>query len=348
MSFAALAGFSGGLLIASLLLTGVVLRYLRNKAILDMPNHRSSHAVPTPRGGGLAVTPLLLVMLAGVTLWFGAGPLGGVVWPRWLMLAAAIGLAGICWMDDRHDLSARLRFGCQFIAVICGVTALDGPVLQGVVPVWLDHVLVVFAWVWFVNLFNFMDGIDGISGVEAGSIGAGVFVVSILAFTPAFVDLGVIGLGITAIMLGFLIWNWHPAKLFLGDVGSIPLGYVLGWLLLELASRGAWLPALVFPAYYLFDATYTLVRRAFRGEKIWQAHRQHAYQVATGRGMSHARVSFLILLANILLIMVVFVPLPLVMAGAIGRLVLAAIIVLLLVGILRFWPVAGKQSSPGQ
>jgi UDP-N-acetylmuramyl pentapeptide phosphotransferase/UDP-N-acetylglucosamine-1-phosphate transferase len=334
MSFAALAGFSGGLLVAALLLTGAVLRYLRHKAILDMPNHRSSHAVPTPRGGGLAVTPLVLLMVGGVTIWFGdAG------WPRGLMLAAGVGLAAICWMDDRHDLSARLRFGFQFIAVICGVTALGGPVLQGLVPVWLDHVFVVLAWVWFVNLFNFMDGIDGISGVEAGSIGAGVFVLSLLAFTPAFIDLGVIGLGIVAIMLGFLIWNWHPAKLFLGDVGSIPLGYVLGWLLLEMAARGAWMPALIFPAYYLFDATSTLLRRALRGEKIWQAHRQHAYQVATARGMSHGVVSFLILLANLILIAIVCTPLPGAIDGVIARLGLALIAVLLLVGVLRFWPV---------
>jgi UDP-N-acetylmuramyl pentapeptide phosphotransferase/UDP-N-acetylglucosamine-1-phosphate transferase len=343
MSFAALAGFSGGLLIAALLLTGIVLRYLRHKAILDMPNHRSSHAVPTPRGGGLAVTPLVLLMVAGVTIWFGdAG------WQRWLMLLAALGLAAICWMDDRHDLSARLRFGFQFVAVICGITALSGPVLQGLVPLWLDHVLVVLTWVWFVNLFNFMDGIDGISGVEAGSIGAGVFVVALLAFTPVFVDLGVIGLGIVAIVLGFLIWNWHPAKLFLGDVGSIPLGYVLGWLLLEVAARGAWLPALIFPAYYLFDATFTLVRRAARGEKIWQAHRQHAYQVATGRGMSHGTVALLILVANLFLIAVAFTALPVELDGAITRLVLALVVVLLLVGILRYWPVKKADGLVGK
>lgn len=111
------------------------------------------------------------------------------------------------------------------------------------VPLWLDHVLVVFAWVWFINLFNFMDGIDGISGVEAGSIGLGVFILALLVPLPQFIALGYIGLGILAIMIGFLIWNWHPAKLFLGDVGSVPLGFILGWVLLDVASNGAWVVA---------------------------------------------------------------------------------------------------------
>ncbi len=103
-----------------------------------------------------------------------------------------------------------------------------------------------------------MDGIDGISGIEAGSIGLGVFILALLVPVTEFVGAGYIGLGITAIMIGFLIWNWHPAKLFLGDVGSIPLGFILGWVLLDIASNGAWAIALILPSYYLFDATYTL------------------------------------------------------------------------------------------
>lgn len=324
MSFAVLALYSGSLVIATMLLTWGVLIYLRRKAILDMPNHRSSHAVPTPRGGGLAVTPILLLTAMGVFVWSGE-----TTWDRWLLIVAAVGLAAVSWLDDRHNLSARLRFGVQFIAVIAGLLAIDGPVLQGLVPIWLDRIFAALAWVWFINLFNFMDGIDGISGVEAGSIGAGVFLLALLAPSPAFIDLGILGLGIVAIMIGFLIWNWHPAKLFMGDVGSVPLGFVLGWLLLDLAGRGMWLPALIFPAYYLFDATFTLFRRVLRGEKIWQAHREHFYQQATGRGMRHNRVSVMILVTNILLIAVVFAPLP--TPHILWRLVLAAIVVLGLV-----------------
>ncbi|MBR9779075.1 MraY family glycosyltransferase [Thalassospira xiamenensis] len=339
MSFAALAIFSGCFLIGSMLLTWAVLLYLRRKAILDMPNHRSSHAVPTPRGGGLAVTPLLVFMVGAVFLWSGNADL-----PQWVMLAAAAALGMLSWFDDRHDLSPAIRFACQFVAVIVGVFAIDSPVLQGLVPMWLDRVLVVLAWVWFLNLFNFMDGIDGITGVEAGSIGAGVFVLALLMPLPEFIDLGYIGLGILAIMAGFLIWNWHPAKLFLGDVGSVPLGFVLGWLLLELAARGAWMPALILPLYYLVDATFTLMKRGLRREKVWHAHREHFYQQATQRGMSHAGVSFLIMLANLALILVVFLPTD---ADVSERLAIAAIIVVLLIAGMKFLPVKTvKTHSP--
>jgi len=335
MSFAALAIFSGCFLIGSMLLTWAVLLYLRRKAILDMPNHRSSHAVPTPRGGGLAVTPLLIVMVGAVFLWSGNAGL-----QEWLMLIAAVGLGTLSWFDDRHNLSPAIRFACQFLAVIVGVFAIDGPVLQGLVPMWLDRILVVLAWVWFLNLFNFMDGIDGITGVEAGSIGLGIFILALLAPLPEFVDLGYIGLGVLSIMTGFLIWNWHPAKLFLGDVGSVPLGFVLGWLLLELAARGAWMPALILPSYYLLDATFTLIKRGLRGEKVWQAHREHFYQQATQRGMSHARVSALIALANLALIIVIFVPMDI---AVWLRLIPAAMILALLITELVFLPVRGTE-----
>lgn len=335
MSFAALAIFSGCFLIGSMLLTWAVLLYLRRKAILDMPNHRSSHVVPTPRGGGLAVTPLLIVMVGVVFLWSGNAGL-----QQWLMLIAAVGLGTLSWLDDRHNLSPAIRFACQFMAVIVGIFAIDGPVLQGLVPMWLDRILVVLAWVWFLNLFNFMDGIDGITGVEAGSIGLGIFILALLAPLPEFVDLGYIGLGVLSIMTGFLIWNWHPAKLFLGDVGSVPLGFVLGWLLLELAARGAWMPALILPSYYLLDATFTLIKRGLRGEKVWQAHREHFYQQATRRGMSHARVSVLIALANLALIIVIFVPMDI---AVWLRLILAAMILALLVAELVFLPVRGME-----
>tara|TARA_R110001583_G_scaffold161391_1_gene313375 strand:- start:99495 stop:100541 length:1047 start_codon:yes stop_codon:yes gene_type:complete len=338
MSFAALAIFSGCFLIGTMLLTWAVLLYLRRKAILDMPNHRSSHAVPTPRGGGLAVTPLLVVMVGAVFLWSGDTDIA-----RWGMLAAAVVLGGLSWLDDRHDLSPAIRFACQFIAVIVGVFAIDGPVLQGLVPMWLDRILVVLAWVWFLNLFNFMDGIDGITGVEAGSIGAGVFVLALLAPLPEFIDLGYIGLGVLAIMAGFLIWNWHPAKLFLGDVGSVPLGFVLGWLLFELAARGAWMPALILPSYYLVDATFTLIKRGLRREKVWQAHREHFYQQATQRSMSHAQVSSLITLCNIALIIIIFLPVGI---APWVRLVPAVIVVGLLIWAMKCLPVKGAPSKP--
>ncbi|MCC9621041.1 glycosyltransferase family 4 protein [Thalassospira sp. MA62] len=337
MSFVGLAIFTSVLLVGAMLLTGVVLKYLQRKAIYDMPNHRSSHTVPTPRGGGLAVTPLLILLVAGVFLYAGVRDIS-----HWLMLGAGAGLGLLSWLDDRHDLSAGKRFALQFLAVIVGVFAIDGPVLQGLVPIWLDKVLVVLAWVWFVNLFNFMDGIDGISGVEAGSIGLGVFVLALFVPLAPVITLGYIGLGIAAIMAGFLIWNWHPAKLFLGDVGSVPLGFVLGWVLLDVAARGAWAIALILPSYYLFDATFTLIKRGVRREKVWQAHREHFYQRATQRGLSHAAVSGMIGIANLILIAVCFVQVD---VPDWLRVVAAAIVVLGLVGVLIGMPVRQKHDG---
>ena len=337
MTFAGLATFSSIFLIGAMLLTWAVLIYLRRKAILDMPNHRSSHAVPTPRGGGLAVTPLLIVLVAGVFIYAGVRDIG-----HWLMLVAGAGLGILSWLDDRHDLSAAIRFACQFVAVIVGVFALDQPVLGGIVPVWLDHVLVVFAWVWFINLFNFMDGIDGISGVEAGSIGLGIFILALFIPLPEFIGLGYIGLGVVSIMAGFLIWNWHPARLFLGDVGSIPLGFILGWVLLETASQGAWVVALILPSYYLFDATITLIKRALRREKVWQAHREHFYQLAAQRGLSHSTVSAMIAIANLALIAVCFVEVDI---PNWVRVVAALVVVLALVGLMLRMPAKDSRGA---
>jgi UDP-N-acetylmuramyl pentapeptide phosphotransferase/UDP-N-acetylglucosamine-1-phosphate transferase len=171
---------------------------------------------------------------------------------------------------------------------------------QGLLPLWADRLVAALAWLWFLNLFNFMDGIDGISGVEAAAVGIGVAVLASFAglggsFVPA-------GASIAGVAVGFLLLNWHPAKVFLGDAGSVPLGLMLGWLLLELAARGLWEPALIIALYYLADATITLARRALRGERVWQAHREHFYQRAVARGLMHAQVSTLVGATDILLI----------------------------------------------
>ena len=170
----------------------------------------------------------------------------------------------------------------------------------GLLPPGLDMVAAGLLWVWFINLFNFMDGIDGIAGVEAASIGVGIALVSVAAgLSDVF---GTFGLAIAAASLGFLIWNWHPAKIFLGDIGSVPLGFMLGGLLLWLAANGQWAAALILPLYYLADSTITLLKRFVRGEKVWQAHRQHFYQQALAHGLSHDHVVRHVLFVDLVLI----------------------------------------------
>ena len=289
---------TGGLLFgaffaAATAATALVLRWLRAKQILDMPNTRSSHAVPTPRGGGLAVTPLILVGLAACFASRGGGR------ADWAMLVGGALLAAVSWIDDRRPLPPGPRFAAQIIAV-AGVLALmpESRLTGGLLPPITEKIALGLAWVWFVNLFNFMDGMDGITGVETIGIALGLLVA-----VPGTVAAGPLAV-ITGTALGFLVWNWHPAKIFMGDVGSIPLGFVLGYLLLKTVSIHplGWAVALILPALYWSDATITLLRRGLAGKPVWRAHREHFYQRATQGGWSHARVSLLMLAGNLGLI----------------------------------------------
>lgn len=275
--------------------TRALLPVLRRHAILDHPNERSSHQTATPRGGGMAV-------IAGVLIaWAVTGyALGDGAFRVWAYPAAALVLAGVSWIDDVKTLGPLVRLIAQ-VATVTGILFFGpdhGLFFQGVLPVWLDGLVAGVLWVWFINLFNFMDGIDGITGVETASIGVGLAVIVVLVGQPENQPVAYYGIAAAGAALGFLKLNWHPAKIFMGDVGSVPLGFLLGGLLLMLAASGQWAAALIVPSYYLTDATVTLLRRAARGEKIWRPHRQHFYQAAVQRGMDHSAVSLRVLAVN--------------------------------------------------
>jgi|TARA_R100000501_G_scaffold14543_2_gene26273 UDP-N-acetylmuramyl pentapeptide phosphotransferase/UDP-N-acetylglucosamine-1-phosphate transferase len=303
------------------LATRAVLPWLRRMAIMDVPNARSSHHMPTPRGGGLAVVPVLLLLMIVGWMAYSDVTLGHLA-----LLAGAVGLAIIGFMDDRSEQSPLLRFFVQTVAVLVALSFLDGPVFQGVMPFWLDRILTIVAWLWMVNAVNFMDGIDGITVSELGMVGAGIFLLGIIV--PAIGgDLLVAGAVTVGAMVGFGIWNWHPARLFMGDVGSLPLGFLAGGLLLALASRGFWLPAIILPLYYAADATITLVTRLLRGERIFDAHRSHFYQRAVQGKWSHAHTSSAVLALNAVLVLLA---LPLLHLGEYVRLLMAALATALL------------------
>ena len=280
---------------ASAAATALALAFLRRRAILDHPNRRSSHRTPIPRGGGLGVVPV--VALA----WLGLIPIDGAPPGTAAVLAAAAGLMFVSWLDDlrAHGVPVPVRLACQAVAVAAGLTALpaEALVFQGWLPLPLDRLAAGVAWLWFVNLFNFMDGIDGLAGAELIHLGLGLTLLALLA-GGEMVLLAPPALVLAGAGLGFLAWNWHPARVFLGDVGSIPLGYLAGWLLLGAAAEGLWAPALILPLYYLVDAGLTLVIRLRRGEQVWEAHREHFYQQAVRRGLGHAEVVRRVLLAN--------------------------------------------------
>ena len=279
------------------LAVGRVLAWLRRRAILDRPNARSAHSVPVPRGGGIG---LMIALLPALTILWLTEP--GVHWRHALVVTAALLLAAISWADDRRTLAPLPRLATHCLAAAVAMMALpaDALILQGLVPLWPDRVLGALAMIYFINIFNFMDGIDGITGIETVTIGVGAALVA--WFGQAHATLPVEALILAAIALGWLVWNWHPAKLFLGDVGSVPLGFLIGWLLLRMAADGAWIAALALPAYYLADSSQTLLRRTLRGDKPWQAHQEHAYQKAVQAGLDHTQVCLRILACNLGLI----------------------------------------------
>jgi UDP-N-acetylmuramyl pentapeptide phosphotransferase/UDP-N-acetylglucosamine-1-phosphate transferase len=268
-------------------LTGIMLVILRRRAILDLPNERSSHTVPTPRGGGWGV------MLALLPFWSWAlWKTGRLLQPAELaLLGSAVLLMAISWADDRRGLGPAVRFAAQIVAVgaVMGLLPADLSLTAGLLPLPLDRLAAGFIWLWFVNLFNFMDGIDGITGGAAAAMGFGLMLVW-LRHGPDQLE-AFRGAMFVAVALGFLVWNWSPAKIFMGDVGSVPLGYLLGFCLIRLAMDGGQIAALIIAMYYLADATITLLKRARRGAKVWQAHREHFYQRSTQLGRSHGRTA---------------------------------------------------------
>ncbi|CAG4885587.1 MraY family glycosyltransferase [Paraburkholderia gardini] len=240
---------------------------------VDIPNHRSLHARPVPRIGGWGVLPASLLLIA---LW--APSL------RWIALGAAM-LGVVSQVDDRRGLSARVRFAAHLVVVGAAVAT------SVVDVVWWFAVVLVIALVWLVNLYNFMDGSNGL----AGGMTVFGFATYAIAATPSHPELAAAGVAVAGAGLGFLVLNFKPARIFLGDVGSIPLGFLagaLGFWGWQHAAWPIWFPPLVF-APFIADATVTLIRRLARGEKFWQAHREHYYQRLVQLSGTHVRVALL-------------------------------------------------------
>ncbi|MFQ5971716.1 MAG: glycosyl transferase [Alphaproteobacteria bacterium] len=271
---------------------GLVRTLLFRQGILDRPNERSSHTTATPRGGGIGLLAVLLPVWAAIGLSRGGA--------GWLVAALALLLAGVSWRDDLRGLPTVPRLVAHLAVAAAGVALIPETVFQGLLPPFWDRVTATIALAWFINLFNFMDGIDGISGVEAVALGAGLFAIG--AASGSLGEASWQGLVLAAAAAGFLVWNWPPARVFLGDVGSVPMGFLLGWLLLALAARGHWAEALLLPLYYLADTGLTILLRLRRRENVFRAHRQHFYQRAVRNGRSHATVAAAVLVVDVVLV----------------------------------------------
>lgn len=243
--------------------------------ILDRPNDRSLHRNPTPRIGGLAI---LAGMLSG---WMGLGSAQLA-----LVLAATTALALVSFLDDLKHLPVWQRLLAHFLAASLSVFWLSSG------QPWLVLIVAILAIVWMTNLFNFMDGSDGLAGGMA-LFGFAVFSLQAAAMgDAAFASLNAV---IAAAALGFLLFNFHPARVFMGDAGSIPLGFLAGLIGCIGWVNGvwpAWFPVLVFSPF-IVDATLTLLKRLVRGERIWLAHREHYYQRLILLGHGHRKTAWL-------------------------------------------------------
>lgn len=275
-------------------LTGLYTRTLVSLGRLEQPNERGMHEVPVPSGAGIAITASAL----GLWCVSPTAPLAGA---HAILIGACIVLTAVSWVDDRHGLSPALRLSVQAAAVAVLLASLGAEQrVAPALPLVLERVLLGLAWLWFVNLFNFMDGLDGLAGSEAIAVAAGyALVAAAIGSMDALGDLAPL---IAAACAGYLIWNWHPAKVFMGDAGAIPLGFVLGWMMIHLAFQGHWAAAGILPLYFAADATLTLAKRLRHGRKPWHPHREHYYQRAVLGGARPQAVVGLVSATNATLV----------------------------------------------
>lgn len=305
--------------VSSLILTGFVRRYALSRNILDVPGPRASHSVPTPRGGGMG---FVAVFLGGLFMFRYLYPELSDIW---MALSGGVVVAIFGWWDDCRNLTVRVRLVVHAVAalwVLCqlgGFSQLD----LGIIVINLGILGSLLAWlaiVWCINLYNFMDGIDGLAAGEALMVGgfAGAF-----ALIKGALPLAMACWLLAAAVGGFLVWNWPPAKIFMGDVGSSFLGFIMATLAVGFERKGVF-PALlwlILLAVFIVDATATLCLRIVQGKKWYEPHREHAYQMAVRTGYSHGQVTTTVMIIDVLLGIVglatVFLGLPLLVALAI-------------------------------
>ncbi|WP_447890192.1 MraY family glycosyltransferase [Pseudomonas hormoni] len=274
----------------SFVLTAILRRYALAKSIIDVPNTRSSHSTPTPRGGGVAI---VLAFLAALPF-LGWG--GQVPWQTFVAVGGAGALVAVVgFMDDHNHIAARWRLLGHFSAAIWALFWIGGlpPLVFFGIDIDLGlagNVLAAVYLVWMLNLYNFMDGIDGIASVEAICACLSACLLYGLSDVESMIW---IPLTLAVSVAGFLFWNFPPARIFMGDAGSGFLGVVLGIISLQ----AAWASSQLFWAWlillgvFIVDATFTLVHRMVRGDKVYEAHRSHAYQFASRKFGKHLPVT---------------------------------------------------------
>ncbi|MFW2046055.1 MraY family glycosyltransferase [Acinetobacter variabilis] len=282
----------------TLLFTGYMRHYALKKNIIDNPNERSSHSIPTPRGGGVAVVCSYLLALAvliysqQLTLHIGL-----------ILMVAGFAIALLGFLDDHGHINSMLRLAIHFLVAIAAVISLGGfaevTVFNDIQLGFFANIIAVLFLVWLLNLYNFMDGINGIASVEAITTTVSMAILYFLLNTSLNSDMLWL---LAACVFGFLLWNFPKAKIFMGDACSGFLGLTLGILALialkeNLALFCAWIICL---GVFVVDATYTLIKRVVNGYKMYDAHRSHSYQILSRKWNSHTAVTLVVGAINLL------------------------------------------------
>jgi UDP-N-acetylmuramyl pentapeptide phosphotransferase/UDP-N-acetylglucosamine-1-phosphate transferase len=285
--------------LAAAVISAIMIRLIRPQLLkhaLAKPNARSSHQIPTPQGAGIAVIAAALVTAA---LAFAFVPDASSNFPV-LLFGATLFMAALGFADDIKPVPVLPRLLLQTIAV--GAIVLASPSdlrIVSAVPFWIERGLLVLAGLWFVNLVNFMDGLDWMTVAEVVPITAALALLGLFGELPP--TAAIVAAALCGAMIGFAPFNRPIASIFLGDVGSLPIGLLLGWCLLQLAWHHHLAAALLLPLYYLADASVTLLRRMMRREPFWIAHRSHFYQRATDNGFTVMQVVSEVFTLNLVL-----------------------------------------------
>ena len=266
------------------------------RVALAKPNARSSHRIPTPQGAGIAVIVATLIAVGTLVALNGNDTLQIPL----AVFGATLFIAAVGFADDVKPVPVLPRLLLQGLAVAVVVFAAPADLrIEPAVPFWIERGLLLIAGLWFVNLVNFMDGLDLMTAAEAVPITAAVALLGFWAQVPP--STALVAAALCGALLGFSPFNRPVAKIFLGDVGSLPIGLLLGWCLLQLAYHEHVAAALLLPLYYLADATITLLRRLIKREAFWAAHRSHYYQRATDNGFTVSRVVSEVFALNVVL-----------------------------------------------
>jgi len=292
--------FAGIVFIAACAISFLLLLSLKpalRRYALAKPNTRSSHKLPTPQGGGIAIITAIVTVVGAI----------GVLYPSLFnepvrlaaIFMAVIALATVGLVDDIRPIEVLPRLLVQVVAVLIVLASLPDVRIFAILPWWIERALMFGTVLWLVNVVNFMDGIDWMTVAEVVPVTGGLALFGLSGALP--LEATLVALGLCGALIGFAPLNRPVAQLFLGDVGSLPIGLLLGWLLLLLAAGDNFAAAALLPLYYVADATVTLLRRFANGKPLSQAHRDHFYQRAVDGGFSVQQIVSRVFAVNLIL-----------------------------------------------